>query len=286
MLAPGLSLDTLRTDWYATLHYPPELKARIAIAVQAWKDFVVLPAGSRRQFGYLEDTGNSGSGYEFPNASKKDYKHVFHAKLKDRAWLLEEARRVGRGEARTLVLASLEAIERLVPFIADFAERLEREFDVGQFREDFLSDQGESILRHLFYPPGARALGEEIAVQHVDKGGFTLHCWESHGGVERYTNNREWVPFPVHSGEAVVFGSLRLQHRTKNEVKGICHRVVALPETLSHGRWSTVFFSNFKNSPYYDKKRLGPTQGQEPGFNYDIPWEEFQKFFADYDAYK
>jgi hypothetical protein len=285
MLAADLSLDTLRRDWYATLYYPPELKDRIAIAVAAWKDFLSLPQTARARFGYLPDTGNSGSGYELPSLDKKDFKHVFHAKLKDREWLIDQARRVGRDEALVLVHTSLEAVKRIVPFIAEFATRLEREFDVGAFREDFLADAHEAILRHLFYPPGERTLGREIAVQHVDKGGFTMHGWESHGGVERYTRDHTWVPFPVHTGEAVIFGSLRLQYRTKNEIKGICHRVVATPETLVHGRWSTVFFANFRNSPYYDKKRLGPTQGQEPGFNYDISWEDFQKFFAAYDKY-
>lgn len=285
MLAPDLSLKTLRTDFYAALHYPPSAKAAIAEAVAAWKDFIALPDRVKKRFGYLADTGNSGSGYEFPDPLKKDFKHVFHTKLKDRAWLYDQARVVGRDEARVLVATSIGAIHAVRPVVEDFCERLEREFDVGAFKEDFLTDLNESILRHLFYPPGARALGEEIAVAHADKGGFTLHNWESHGGVERLTTDGQWVPFPVVEGQAVVFGSLRLQHRTKNEVKGLYHRVVATEETVAHGRWSTVFFSNFRNSPYYDKKRLGSTQEQPVGFNYHLSREEFEKYFAPYDKY-
>jgi len=285
MLAPDLSLETLRTDFFATLHYPPETKAAIAQAVDAWKEFLALPDNIKKRFGYLEDTGNSGSGYEFPSLAKKDYKHVFHTKLKDRAWLYDQARFVGRDEAKILVATSLAAIEAVRPMVEEFCRRLEREFDVGSFREDFLADVHESILRHLFYPPGARALGEEIAVPHADKGGFSLHNWESHGGVERLTTDGRWVPFPVAEGEAVVFGSLRLQHRTKNEVKGLYHRVVATERTIQYGRLATVFFANFRNSPYYDKKRLGSTQEQPLGFNYNVSWEEFQTYFASYDKY-
>ena len=209
---------------------------------------------------------------------------MFHTKLKDKEWLRDQARRVGRDEATTLVATSIEAIKELEPFVAEFCERLERRFDLGAFREDFLADIHEAILRHLFYPPGARQAGEEIAVQHVDKGGFTLHNWESHPGVERLTlDTKEWVPFPTRKGKAVMFGSLRLQHRARNKLKGLCHRVVLRPEAVETGRYSTVFFSNFRHSPYYNKRALGSTQERPLGFNYDISWEDFEKLFAAYE---
>lgn len=284
MLAPDLSLSTMRTEGFAELDYPAELEQAIAVAVAAWKGFLALPDNVKKRFGYLPDTGNSGAGYEFPDPTKKDYKHVFHSKLKDRAWLFDQAKFVGRDEAKVLVATSLAAIERLKPFVAEFCGHLEREFDLGPFREDFLADTEECILRHLFYPPGVREVGDLIAKRHVDKGGFTLHNWESHRGVERLTlDTREWVSFPTRKGKAVMFGSFRLQQRSRNVLKGLDHRVVLMPEAVLTGRHSTVFFANFRNSPYFDKRKFGPMQDLPEGFTYDLTLKELDEFFAPYE---
>ncbi len=286
MLAPSdlSSLHTMRTEGFVELPYPDHLTRTIAIAVAAWKEFLALPDSIKKRFDYLPDTGNSGSGYEFPDAAKKDFKHVFHTKVKDAAWLYDQARRVGRDEATVLVSSSLKAIEELIPFVAEFCGRLEREFDVGTFRDDFLADTKECILRHLFYPPGVeRDAGYHIAKRHVDKGGFTLHNWESHPGVERLTFDRKWVPFPTRKGMAVMFGSFRLQHRSKNVLKGLDHRVVLVPEAVRTGRHSTVFFSNFLNSPYYNKRKYGPMQDLPEGFTYDVSLEQLNAYFAPYE---
>ena len=51
-------------------------------------------------------------------------------------------------------------------------------------------------------------------------------------------------------------------------------------QVAEEGRFSAVLFLNLDKVPYYDKGRLGSTQGLPAGFNYNLPFAEFAKYFA------
>jgi isopenicillin N synthase-like dioxygenase len=121
--------------------------------------------------------------------------------------------------------------------------------------------------------------GETFAHAHADRGGFTLHLYESAGGGEYLGFDKVWRPWPIGGEETIIFPSMVLQHRSKGRLKALCHRVVATEETSQHGRFSMVVFIDFHHSHRYSDavKRL---QDFEPGFNYDLSFSEFDKLFA------
>jgi isopenicillin N synthase-like dioxygenase len=166
--------------------------------------------------------------------------------------------------------------------LMEFTDALAERYPVGDLTKDLLAGYNECIIRLLHYPGCVHTVGEELAVQHVDKGAFTGHLYENYPGVERLTPARTWESFPVHAGQMLIFPAMRLQYRTESEVKGLCHRVVAVEGADERGRNAIVLFGNFANTPYYNKKRLGSMQGHGPGFNYDIPHEEFKRLFTAY----
>lgn len=280
MLKTALSIDTLETDGFVSVPLSMPLQAHIDALSWTWRDFLRLPEEVRRQFPYLPDTTNSGSGYEPPDASKFDFKHVFHAQLKHETWLRDQAFLVGDRSARELVEDTLKLLHMLQPVLAEFTDALQQKYPVGSLTNDLFAGYSECIIRLLHYPGGVHSVGEELAVQHVDKGAFTGHLYEDFPGVERLTRKLEWEPFPVHTGEALIFPAMRLQYRTKSQVKGLCHRVVAVEGAAEHGRNAMVLFGNFNGTPYYDKRRLGSMQGHGPGFNYEMPADEFEQLFT------
>jgi len=84
---------------------------------------------------------------------------------------------------------------------------------------------------------------------------------------------------PVSGGETAIIPGMRLQYRSGNKLKAIYHRVVATEKTAKEGRFSVVCFVHLKNTPEYNKQKAGRLQEFMPGFNYDMPFEEFKKLF-------
>ena len=134
------------------------------------------------------------------------------------------------------------------------------------------------FLRFIHYFGGRRE-DDEIATSHADKCGFTLHLMESDPGLQFLDFQNKWNDVPVSTGETVIIPGMRLQYRSKNELKALYHRVVATPETAEAGRFSMVLFVHLCRTPEYDKKRAGRLQEFPPGFNYEMPFEEFSKLF-------
>lgn len=84
---------------------------------------------------------------------------------------------------------------------------------------------------------------------------------------------------PVSEGETVIIPSMQMQLRSQGEIRALCHRVIATPETSVAGRYSAVCFVQLKNTPKYDKDTHGRLQEKVPGFNYELPRDEFLKLF-------
>lgn len=279
------SNPTLEEHGYMRLPYPPALKAAVAEAVSAWKAFCALPEEVKLHFTYTNDTTvGSGVGYELKKGGNGvDVKENFHVRASQRPFLMAEAQKVGPA-ALAFVTTALNINTHLLPFVREFSQMAELAYAMPGFEIDVCKAMPRWTLRFLHYFPTGDA-AELMASHHPDKGGFTPHLWESAPGLERLTFDenpaeRTWVPMPFAHDETVIFPGLRMQHRSRCRLKATCHRVVANEQTAKEGRYSAVAFVDFLNTPYFDKLRVGRTQAFAPGFNYDMPFEEFKTYFA------
>ncbi|HYD93124.1 MAG TPA: hypothetical protein VEB18_01550 [Candidatus Paceibacterota bacterium] len=264
------------------ISYPPELRAAMAKAMESWRVFYALPDEQKLRFGYIPDAKTSGNGYELKGkAGDVDRKENIHLRPIVRDELMEAAHRVDSVIAPRFIEDALALNPLIAPLLRAFGEAVEREYDVPGFADDIMAKQSEWLLRFLHYP-GGRKVGEVIAHPHVDKGGFSLHLDESHGGVQRLSyGTREWEPMPLSHKETAIFTGTGLQHRSQCRLRALSHRVVAVPGAAEEGRDSAVCFVDFAHRRYFNKEKFGSQQDWAPGAFYDMPFEEYDKLFID-----
>ena len=276
---PGI--ETLRTNMVTYLPYPDSLRNAVGDMMAAWEAFCTLPERDKSKFGYTPDTSFSGAGYELKKVEgKADLKEDFHVRRDKREFLYAGASRVNAPEGFQFLDASFAVYDQLDPLIKAFVEEVESHYGLANLAQDAVSCKEHLIIRLLHYF-GNRNPGDIFGEQHCDKGGFTGHLYESDSGVERLTRDGRWVPLDVAHGEAAFFPGLGLQHRAKCQLTAPCHRIVANESTAVVGRFSSVCFSDIGNGRHWDKERVGRTQNQPAGFNYRIPFDEFDQFFMD-----
>jgi len=275
-----LDVGTLETCGYVNVPYPAGLRAKVYDAISVWKDFCTLPNDTKRRISYSGDTNVSGVGYELKldRGATKDLKEDFHLRMSERSFLTKEALKIGN-VATTFVEKALELNELMVPVIQEFAGAVETYFAMPKFAQDVQEKHPRALIRFLHYF-GDREPADEIAVPHVDKGGFTLHLYESHPGLEYLSYEGQWKPIAFSENETAIIPAMRLQYRSNNRLKATCHRVVANEGSSKDGRYSAVCFVDFAGTPYYDKVRAGRLQDRPAGFNYKMPFPEFTQLFT------
>ncbi len=160
----------------------------------------------------------------------------------------------------------------------DFARSVEEIFALKGFAQEVSESKDAWTFRYLHYF-GDRAVGDETALPHVDKGGFTLHLFESCPGLQYLNFDKTWQEMPVSDRETVIIPGLQLQFKSKNELKALCHRVVATEYSAEKGRYSMVCFIPLKQTLVYNKAGSGRTQEFAPGFNYEMSYEDISKIF-------
>ena len=265
------------------MNYEPGLRAGVEEAMVAWDAFCALPNEDKLRFGYTPDAKTSGNGYELklPGSGSFDHKEDAHLRVNVREELLRKSARVHPDIGPAFVDKALQVNDLMSSLVRDFARIVENEYDIPGCERDVMAYQPRWLLRFLHYF-GERTPREEIAVPHADKGGFTLHLYESHPGVEYLTyDTREWKELPLSHHQTVIIPGMGLQHRSRCNLRGLVHRVVATEETAITGRSAAVCFFNFDNVRFYDKETFGPMQKFPPGFFYDMPFEEFDRYFID-----
>lgn len=273
----SVSMDEMRDLGLVNVNYPAELREAVSKAVASWKGFCNLSREDKCSFAFLEDSHGDGAGYELKEekGSKKDLKENFHVTLFQYDRLAEIANNRTfpfLHDAKTL----LDGIE---PLILNFARSIEKEFEVSGLLEEVKLSKPYWILRYLHYFCD-QPEGSEIAAPHADKGGFTLHLYESGDGLQYYSiQTRSWNPMPVDENQTVIIPAIQLQLRSEGNLKALYHRVVATEETAKKGRFSMVCFITLENTPTYNKKAYGNMQTHEVGFNYEIPHNEFLQLF-------
>lgn len=272
-------IPDLQSKGFARLQYPPELREAVESAVSAWKKFCALPEEVKKTLPY--SNAGAGVGYELKDGigPKADRKENFDVALGGREWLLENAPKISEPVISDLILKSLSLSEMIQPLAINFARVLQ--YGLG------ISDLGDEVEegRHTIFPRfihyfGDRIVGDEIATAHTDQSGFTFHLYEDAEGVQRLTKEKEWIDMPGSSGETVVFPAMQLQLRSEGKLEALCHRVIATPKTVEIGRFAVVCFVQLAASKKYNKGVYGRLQEKSPGFNYQMPFEEFEKLFV------
>jgi isopenicillin N synthase-like dioxygenase len=271
------SIENLETAGFVNVPYPASLRKSVEAAVERWKAFCAQSEEARMSVPYLSKEG-MGVGYELKKTpgANLDLKEDFHfspGSAKELKLAVE-----ANSYARELVVAVENLSEELRPLISAFALEIEKAFGLAGFKEEIEQSEDEWFLRFLHYF-GDREEGEEIATAHADKSGFTLHLYESDPGLQYLDRNYQWQDLQISNGETAIILGMRGQYRSEGRLKATFHRVIATPITAKRGRFSMVVFVHPKNTPAYDKARAGRLQEFQPGFNYEMPFEEFAKLF-------
>ncbi len=269
--------NELRDLGLVNVDYPKDLREAVENAVDSWKTFCNLPKSEKLAFGFLEDNHGDGAGYELKEekGTKKDLKENFHVTLHQYKRLAE----IANTRTFSFLNSAKTLLDKMEPLILEFAKEVENEFNAPGLFVETANSKPYWILRYLHYF-GDQAEGCEIASPHADKGGFTLHLYESDEGLEYFCiKTRTWNPMPVYENQTVIIPAIQLQLLSQGELKGLYHRVVATEKTAKVGRYSMVCFIPFQNTPMYNKKSHGSMQVHPTGFNYDLNHSNFSKYF-------
>lgn len=271
-------LTELKNLGLLNVDYPDDLREAVENAVASWKSFCKLPKEEKCAFSFLEDNHGDGAGYELKEEkeSKKDLKENFHVTL----FQYPRLSKIANNRTFPFLNDAKLLLDRMEPLIMDFARRVEAEYGIKGLVGEVENSKPYWILRYLHYF-GDQQEGQEIAIPHADKGGFTLHLYESDEGLQYYCiNERSWKAMPVEEKQMVIIPAMQLQLSSKGDLKALYHRVVATEKTARIGRFSMVCFIPFQNIPMYNKKGYGSMQTHDVGFNYNISHEEFANFFS------
>lgn len=271
------TLTELKELGLINVDYPNPLRSAVDRAVHSWMEFCRLPREEKLAFNFIEDKHGDGAGYELKEekGSKKDLKENFHVTL------IQHERLAAIANQRSFPFLNDAKIllDRMEPLVLQFAQTVEEEYGVKGLLEEVKQGKQYWILRYLHYFEN-QSDGAEIAAPHADKGGFTLHLYESDEGLQYYCiNERIWKPMPVDEKQTVIIPAVQLQLMSEGKLKALYHRVVATEKTARTGRYSMVCFIPLQKVPMYNKKAYGSIQTHDTGFNYSITHQEFAKLF-------
>lgn len=270
----------LRDDMVETVDYPEAVRRSVDEAAQQWQKFCALPAEVKDVF--AAEDAHVTIGYESKDGggNQGDRKENFDFSFSPQGeeFLGRAVERTGNSTAARFVAAARKLQQQMIPMIEAFGERVEDGYGVDGFADIARRSAPNAFFRFLHYPSGAE-VGETIAQPHTDHSGFTFHLSETTGGCERLTPEGKWESLPVGEGQAAAFASMQTQLVSEGEIKAMTHRVMANEESARIGRHAIVCFVSLADTPGYDRKTYGRLQEKEPGFNYDMPHDEFRQLF-------
>jgi len=260
--------------------YPHFLRTNVDTIMKSWRDFCNRDLKIKKRFEFQEIAGVGDGGYEFRNSSGIDLKETFHMVRSEMERLhLYAAGDITFGNGIGFLVQNKKFEEASFPFIKDFAHVAAREFSLPDtFVSRTLKNRDKWTFRFLHYLPGTE--NGVIGLPHCDKGCFTLHWHESTPGLEYLGEDGMWRPMNFDSNTTVIIPGMQMQYISEGRVKALCHRVVSNEVSRINGRYSSVCFVDMADTPLYNKKNFGGMQSFSPGFNYEMPYEEFAKFFV------
>lgn len=267
--------NELEGQGFATIDYLPYVKLAFEGMMKEWQMFCALPLAIKSRFVY---GGEYGSGYEYKNTigTTLDVKENFHLLLSDIARIRNFC--TSFDVDQRFVYSAENLLQTIQGTILGFARVIEREYGLDGLEDELFESHDKWVLRLLHYPHGSEA-GQVIAAPHVDKLGITMYLGETTSGVQYFSKDRKWVSMPVLTGQTIITPNMQMQYKTRGELKALCHRVVANEESGRVGRYSIVCFADLFKTPQYNKEKFGRLQEMAVGFNYDLPHEQFAKFF-------
>lgn len=271
-----MEVAKLKTDGFVTLQYPRTLRARVEDAMSAWNRFCALPYDEKAKLSGGDRIVDHGYMLRKDDGPKSDDKELFHLIKRNMPALRAQAATVDDPAAVGFVHAVDVLIDAVMPHVVEFARDVERVYDMPGFERDVRESSHEWTFRFLNYKPGRPIM----AAEHVDRGGFTLHLYESAQGGEYYGMDHAWHEWPVDHDQTIIFPSMNMQHRSKCGLKGLSHRVVANDETIRTGRQSMVAFIDFHHTHQFNKFGGKRMQDFGPGELYAMDFANFDSLFV------
>lgn len=256
----------LRENLLAVVDYPPALTALIGEAAP-WRDFCALPEEVKQKLHFPDAWYGGEVGYRRRRRKEgRDEKEYFHHTGK------RFAEHVANPEVQKLTdefpivrefLAYCETVHReAAKFIEGIVRESER--DIPGFRENvFPEGEITATLRLLNYLPGS-AEEKVLADPHFDRGGFTLHLFETHPGLEYLDWDYAWKNVPIEHGKTVIFTGYQLSEFTGGKCQKTWHRVVQDKALGGRNRFSMVYFCELINQPLYPADAR--TQNEKPRY--------------------
>ena len=271
-------ITDLKTKGFVNLAYPQSLRRAVTKAVESWQNFYSLPTEIKKTLPYSNNA--DGVGYELKEGigNKADRKENFDIALGGAEWLYQHSEGIKSPVALEFIENATALVAIMKPLVMDFARQAEAAYGITGFADEVEQSDNAFFVRFIHYF-GDRKVGDETATAHNDQSGFTLHLFESAPGLQCFTYDNQWIDMPVSEGETVIIPSMQMQLRSGGELRALCHRVIATPQTAKEGRFSAVCFVQLKNTAKYDKDRCGRLQEKMPGWNYELPSGEFAKVF-------
>ncbi len=270
-----MNINTLQTLGYVTIEYPPALRRLVHNAVRSWERFCLdLPLETKLRFSRHDRVKDFGYMLRDASTGSADNKELFHVRLCDLPKLLDLARGIIQPEALHYIVAANDLLKGIEAFIREFVQAVECKYGLVGFEKLVMESQQTWIFRFLHY------FGSEVlAARHVDRGGFTLHLFESQGGGEYLDSNKQWRPWTVDENSTIIFPGLALQQYSRCLLRALEHRVVATPSTVVDGRFAMVAFFDFPHSHRFDDTRFR-TQDFAEGQVYDMGPRELDRYFV------
>lgn len=271
----------LRDDTVEMVEYPANVRQAVAEAAQLWQEFCGLPDATKQAFAALDPQLTVGYEVKDGSGESADRKENFDFSMRGVDELQGALEQVDDDTARRFIGAIQKLQQQMIPMIESFGVRVETEYGAENFAELARRSAPDAFFRFLHYPAGGE-VGDKIAELHTDHSGFTFHLFETTDGCLRLTLDDKMESLPVSEGQAAAFSSMQLQLVSGGELKAMAHEVIANEDCVRLGRYAIVCFVALQNVPVYDRKANGRLQDlhkQTPGFNYDMPHEEFAGLF-------
>lgn len=272
-----MSIERFVSHGLARVPYPLSLQRQLDLTVQNWQDFCCLPDKIKRSFKYSNNA--AGFGYEMKTGKgpKADRKENFDVTSTAYREVIKNPRLYSDTTALLFVFNAFALVRHLREEIVWFAKQFKGGLP-GLARE---VDREDAYFVRFIHYLGECEEGEELAHAHVDAhSGLTFHLYESDGGFQYLPYGKKgWKDVKFGRNQALIIPNMQMQLRSRGGIRALCHRVVATSTTAYGGRYSAVCFVALLDTPQYDKDRHGRVQEKPPGFNYNMPFDEFKKLF-------
>ncbi len=267
----------LQKHGFVTVQYPVALRRAVHAAMSSWIQFCDLPDHEKRKLSGGDRIEDYGYVRRQDSGSKADNKEYFHLFKGRAAEFHDKSASIADRRALEFLQAGDSLIKEIHPIVMRFARDMEKFYRMDGFAREVECSSDVWTFRYLHYFGG-----ETLANSHADRLGFTLHLDETDtGGQYLCIRTRKWMPWPVNHQQTIIFPSLGLQHRSRNRVKALWHKVEPTPLSIKDGRFAMVAFIDFPQDREWDKYKHQRVQDLPEGFNYDLTFEELDReYFA------